>query len=336
MKKVIYMLTAFVAVLLSSCSNDDIAVSRKTTFTVAPTSVIAPFTDYEVNKGDLETVPSDMSLRVQIFIYDTDGKLAGKLVSELDQYTNVMKESLDLPTGDYTAVVTTDVHSPSVYYWEFENMENLSGATIQETGYLGYAWKILGLQVGTFSVNGEETADFLAEPVAYGALFIVTYYNVQNAKDYDKVGLAANRNAESLTFNSIGGFNPSVSIDSSYAWWNNFIRPNDYTSNNLYGYSFVLPINNYGVRWEGETTSGKYYTLNENEWVFDVASGDVYSFSITFGSSSSAPAKARMMSGGNSVENNTASSLFDGNVKAENTAKINLSEIVPTKLKSTK
>lgn len=299
MKKYLSILAVIFTVVMSSCSNDDIPTSQSTTFTISPTSVIDPILDCEVISGELETLPSGFGLHVQLLIYNSNGELVAHEEETLPNYTSLMKRELYLPSGDYRALAITDVKSPNVNYWEFENLENLSGATIKSTNYLGYQWKILGLQSGHFTVDNGVAKDFRMTPTAYGALFTVIYNNIHKYSDVVNLGLAANRTADKMVFNSVGI--PTLTVESNnndFYWWNNYITVEEITGSIAYRYSFQLPISNYSLQFEAET-SDSYVTLSDT-WTIDVKSGDGYIFLINLDDEGKITSQASKITGSKS------------------------------------
>ena len=62
MKKILYSLIAVLAMVMSSCSNDDIEVLHSVNIKVNPSKVISTFT-YEYQPGELESFPDGYKLR---------------------------------------------------------------------------------------------------------------------------------------------------------------------------------------------------------------------------------------------------------------------------------
>ena len=73
MKKVLFALIALVG-MFSSCTNDDITISRAITFKVNPATVVENL--YERNAGDLTSLSSGAKLQVSLYIYDENTGLA--------------------------------------------------------------------------------------------------------------------------------------------------------------------------------------------------------------------------------------------------------------------
>ena len=76
MKKVLFALIALVGII-SSCTNDDITISRAITFKVNPATVVDNL--YERNAGDLTSLSSGAKLQVSLYIYNEKGILVNKV-----------------------------------------------------------------------------------------------------------------------------------------------------------------------------------------------------------------------------------------------------------------
>lgn len=328
MKKYLAVFAVLFTVILSSCSNDDIPMSQSTTFTITPTTVIEPLLECEVVSGELETLPSGFALHVQLLIYNSNGELIKHEEETMSNYTGLMKREFYLPSGDYRALAITDVQSSTVNYWDFEGLENLSGATIKSTDYLGYQWKILGLQSGHFTVEDGKTKDFRMTPTAYGALFAVGYNNIHRFSDIVNLGLASNRLADKLVFNSVG--NPTLTVESNnneFHWWNNYITVADETESFAYRYSFQLPISNYGLEFEAET-SDSYITLS-NSWTIDVKAGDGFVFLINLDDNGEITTQVSQVAGSRSTN---SMSILDNMRDKASLNTVNLSAIQSVEL----
>ena len=93
MKKVLFALVALVGII-SSCTNDDITISKVTTFKVNPVTVVDRL--YEIKAGDLTALSSGSKLIVTLFIYDDKGGLVNKVSNEYSAYTHMMTTDIDL------------------------------------------------------------------------------------------------------------------------------------------------------------------------------------------------------------------------------------------------
>ena len=107
MKKYIFLLAITIVAILTSCTNDDITISKIITVKVDPSHVITPFP--EEWPGELESFDTSFKLRVRLLIYDKDGLLAYSDSTFLENYKKEMSISQPLPLGTYTVIATTDI-----------------------------------------------------------------------------------------------------------------------------------------------------------------------------------------------------------------------------------
>ena len=151
MKKIIICAVALLAMLVTSCSNDDIEISRKTTIKVNPYGVISGFP--EEYPGELTSFDQSCKLRIRVLAYDKDGVLAYSDSSFVNNYQTEMSVPTSLPTGTYTIIATTDV----VLYsggkvtdeaWNISEKSNINDVILkarQESALFGGEYNILGI-----------------------------------------------------------------------------------------------------------------------------------------------------------------------------------------------
>lgn len=283
MKKVLFILTSVIALVLSSCSNDDIPVSQSTTFKIDPATVIRPFT-YEINPGDLEGVDSDNFLRVRLLIYNSEGILVQTETQYLSSYASIVSTSVNLEKGDYTAVVITDVVEKegddiSWACWELSDEHSLTTAKITDLDYIGGKSKILGIGSKKFSVTGV-AEEISINPSPAGAVLCIMWRNIHTFSDVDMIVLQTNRSSDYLVMNSEGGYNVAIeNDDNNYNWRMSYIEPSGYpNSTNVYGYYFTLPVDNISFRYRIDTSNSESsYT---NSMLFNIKAGYEYYFEI--------------------------------------------------------
>ena len=276
-------MTGLIALVLSSCSNDDIPVGQSTTFKINPANVIRPFS-YEINPGDLEGIDSDHALRTRLLIYNSKGALTTEETQFLSSYASIMSTSVNLEKGDYTAVVITDVvkkdgNKISWACWELSDENSITTAKITDLGYIGGKSKILG--IGSKKIRISEAAEeFSINPTPAGAVLCTMWRNIHTFSDVDMIVLETNRTSDYLVMNSDGGYNVAIGNDNNnFSWRMNYIEPADYpSSTNLYGYCFTLPTNNISFRYRIDTSSSEsFYT---DAMLFNIKPGSEYYFEI--------------------------------------------------------
>lgn len=283
MKKILFILTSLIVLVLSSCSNDDIPVSQATTFKIDPANVIQPFS-YEINPGDLEGVDSDNALRVRLLVYNAKGVLVQSETQYLSSYASIMSTSVNLEKGDYSAVVITDVvemdgDNVSWACWELSDENSITTAKITDLGYIGGKSKILGIGSQKFTVS-EVSEEIAINPTPAGAVLCVMWRNIHTFSDVDMIVLETNRSSDYLVMNSNGGYDVAVENDNNnYSWRMAMLEPSEYpNSTNIYGYYFTFPINNISFRFRIDTSDSE--SVYSDAMPFNINVGSEYYFEI--------------------------------------------------------
>lgn len=260
MKKYISMLAVCLAIL-SSCTNEDITFGSMVTVKVNPSGVIAPFV-YELYPGELEGIDEPWKLRTRVLVYDEEGQLKASDTQYLSNYSNIMTSSLELAEGDYTAIAITDVVELSgseidFEFWNLSGENVLSQLKVTDTGYIGGGYKILGVGKQTLTVN-ERNDDVVIRCSPAGAICLVYYQNVHTFSDVVKYGILMTKSSDYISYNNYGDYEVSIQNNGGdFGWWLDNIEPDDYTVNNVYGYKFVLPMNNVVLKFIADTDDNR-------------------------------------------------------------------------------
>ena len=259
MKKYILMLFAFVAAF-TSCTNDDITISYATNFKINPATVIAPFT-WEWEAGDLESFDTSYQLRIRLLIYNTEGLLQAEDTQYFSNYSVVMNSAISLPEGSYVAVAITDVIAKSSSasvpeYWVLSDYQKLADTHIDDAGYIGGKYKILGITKSDFSVNEATQDDIFINVQPTGSLFFVWFQNIHTYSDVTRYTLSCAKSAESCLFSSDGSYSiASENNNGSYDWRIAYIEVANYQYSGVYGYYYVLPTSNLNLKFQYNTSS---------------------------------------------------------------------------------
>lgn len=245
MKKYLSILTALIAVLFTSCSNDDIPVQDSTIIRVNPTTVMSDFT-YQLNPGDLDGVDSDSELRIRLFIYDSNGKLVTEQTQKVRNYLTTATFEVSLPRSEqyYRAIAITDVTSNKTgavaEYWGIEETSDLSSLRIN---YLGsdsnYGdQEILGVNSYTFQSGENITIDVYAA----GALVCTWVRNLHAYSNIQYIWVWGNRGNGFYDFSTTGSLksNPNLEVHPNFT-----LIDVDKFNYNVYSYKFIMPQNNY-------------------------------------------------------------------------------------------
>ena len=262
MKKYVIMCLAVMALLLASCKNEDISISREVTFNVEPYSVISGFAAYQVNANDLEELSSGDKLRVHLLVYDAKGDLVESELNYLSDYHSTMSVTFDLPDGAYTVVATSDVatlsgSNVSFEYWDFSGFDRLSDFRVSETGYIGFDDKILGVLCEKINVrSGQETHTLNLKPA--GSLYIVKDWNIHYFSDVEHWRILANKGSNSYTFNANGAYNANVD-EGSYFFHN--MTVGTHSGDRYYSYHFSMPYGKTNFVWAAYLNDGSALQL---------------------------------------------------------------------------
>ena len=270
MKKILFSIIALVS-LLSSCSNDDIIVERKTTIKVNPSQVIAPF-NYENEPGELESFATSHKLRVTLLAYNKDGLLKARDTQYLANYASLATYNLQLEKGEYDIVAITDVveytnSEVSFEYWKLSGENNILTTRMTDAGYIGGKYKIMGIARESININFENN-DVILYPIPVGALCLVEWYNIHTFSDVTKYTLSMNRSSDFLQLNNSSGWDVTPENNNNkYDWRLAYLEPSDYIDNSnsynqgycIYNYYYCLPM----------SLSFKYQATTEEE-TFDL------------------------------------------------------------------
>lgn len=287
MKKYIFLFAIAIVATFTSCSNDEIEISRSITFKVNPATVVDNL--YERNAGDLTSLGSKAQLIVSLFIYDENGVLVDNISNEYSAYTHMMTTDIYLPSGKYyTAVATTNVKS-SVDFWTFSGTDQLSTFKITDNGYVGGKDKILGLTIKSFSV-GDNSETVNIDVKNAGAVGLVQFYQWNKYYDVSEYALLGKQACDYVSFDNQGNADYSLKSESTY----NFIKIAwDYDSKytGASGYFFTFPIKNASFSFSAYTTAKKWVSLatfvdnvnlGETYWfLYDFENDEAYWFDMT-------------------------------------------------------
>lgn len=253
MKKIILCSVLSIIALLYSCNKDiEIESGYQVNVTVNPSNVMGVFSgiDYEM--------PEDCVLRINLYVYDSEGYLIEELHGKCYDYTKKVDFSVKLPVGEYTFVSTSDMYDTSGSwgdngeFWHFSNVDYIYDFTIEDTGYLGFDNKTLGVMISKESIDYPK--NILISLEAATALIRYSYKDLHYELDdiFEFVGLEGqyyqiyqydlliDKNVEKVVIERNKFVYPVYSTS-------RFVSRGDYPwyySQNMYGYEAVLPMNN--------------------------------------------------------------------------------------------
>lgn len=184
MKKLLF-LSAVLAILLGSCSNDDIDVTTKgdLTFNVSTQSVYDEFGIADKFKQDLLT--KGYSVGVYTYIYEKSGKLVASDSIYSESFQRVSLQFPQIETGDYDIismemVVDNDNHkSPN---WIILGQEDISTIRIENIALMQTYWyAAVGVSNFSISVSHDSSNQYDVEPKGIGAIVNLECSNFGNS-----------------------------------------------------------------------------------------------------------------------------------------------------------
>ena len=194
MKKILFAMVALCAMMLSSCSNDDIEivtsegkVKDALTMTVSPRNFISSYkfvdTKHDINVYDNYRVfNSDYNLLVQVrtYFYKEDtGLLVDSIVKFVDNVNNDIVTNIDLPEGNYYAITSlsmaTNKKSPFWYVKDRDRLETAELLMVLNSNM----WNIMAMSTERISIYYGMHETCTTTPAPIGSVIYLYYQNFQ-------------------------------------------------------------------------------------------------------------------------------------------------------------
>ena len=290
MKKLLSLFAAVVAVMLSSCSNDDIPMASEVTVKVDPSTVVSSFFEFYV--GDLTTFTEDSGakLRIRLLVYDEQGKFVTSEYVFSQDYLHIKNFNLNLPEGKYTMVAVTDVvGNDGTEIYKLDGQDKLSTLTLTyvQDDYSCGKFSILGLTVEKQDISSSNRV-FSIKVKPAGALVTCHIANWNDCKNhFDSDGDRLDIVLYGCLSKSING---QLSLDKSgdFMFSNKVQTPGQYISwylvemneqyQGAYHYIFKFCEENVLVLWRGVTSKGQVIEFKAK--TVDIELGEHYLFEL--------------------------------------------------------
>lgn len=252
MKKYIALFAALLALVVSSCSNDDLVVDQSITFKVNPSTVVSPFTDIELVAGLISSVKDYQKLHVYLYIYDETGNLVASDEQAFSDYTHIMTSVQKLRHGNYTVVtLTTIINNEGDRFWTISGTDRLSTFTVKDNGYIGFTAKILGLSTKKVTVT-ETTKELSFDVECAGAVALVALQNYNTYTNIENLGVLSTQKCDEVKLDNNANMNYTFQIKSTYGWW--LAKwPFETEDNLVLGYFFMFPHKDVKMTFAAET-----------------------------------------------------------------------------------
>ncbi|MCL1821255.1 MAG: FimB/Mfa2 family fimbrial subunit [Prolixibacteraceae bacterium] len=183
-KMITALLSIAFVILFAACSkkdHDPMLKIRVDNYSLVE-NITDPNGDYIYPNG---AVDDGSPVRVNIYLYDNKGKLYYSETLLTANFAEYADFAVDVKPGIYTIVATADIvetRNGRVIFecWEFANSSLLEEFTIDDLGYIGYHYKMLGVHISTMNVNNDK--EITIETESPGALINFLFKNVTDKK----------------------------------------------------------------------------------------------------------------------------------------------------------
>lgn len=194
MKKILFAFIAFGAMILSSCSNEDIEISKvgslyNLTYNISPQGM---YDEFDISGNVREILrEQNWALGITTFAYDKEGGLVEKKFSYQYNFNTVSEEFENLLEGEYTFVTIETLVDPDLDYeaddWTIKGEENLSTLEISQDSHQVFYPFAVG--VSTNKVNVSDNNSITIAPKAIGSMLQLSWLNFDKST-HVKVGFA--------------------------------------------------------------------------------------------------------------------------------------------------
>lgn len=308
MKNVVYSAFCGLALLATSCSNDDILIDKndnvnEVNVNVSLSNFISSYnfndTRHDISvTEDFRTFSSefDKYIHVRTLFYNSQGNLVDSLIT-YSPTTNTVSKSIKLAAGTYTVITTlnfADEESADGSWWDLYDKEKLS------TAYLSpyrrdVIWCVMSYASQTITVASGNTTNVSMTPAPIGALGYMYLQNFQykNEATYGTVADNGVRSIALYSQNVADGFKLDPNATEKYiyleatgsgSWYylSSNLEPSDFSGSkdygyfrtNLYSYLYILaPSFNavFGYVLDGESSFQPYGQRN-----YTITNGQTY------------------------------------------------------------
>ncbi len=236
MKKLLYLIAvACVLFGFTSCNKDKkIDVDYNVTVTLNPSTVVSGFELWQSDDLDLT---GSAKLRLQLFVYDKDGKLVCKDEKNVAGYSSNASFKMMLPEGEYTFLASSNVVNPrqdTPEIWGFSLVEEINNIKIDKVSeYIEGKKEILGLKLIKKTISKSET--FTIDILSATALVNIAYDSFNYWQDVVQYRIVCynKNNTVRVSNNEFIYSNPSSN-------WVNVVTP-DIGYDGYIGYMALLP-----------------------------------------------------------------------------------------------
>jgi len=284
MKKYIVMCLAMMALIMSSCKNEDISISREVSFEVTPYEVINKWIPYVLNESSLTDLSSNNQLRINLLVYDRNGGLIASDTKKLKDYNENMITTLELSHGEYTVVAISDViENGNDLCWTIKGTERLSTLMIENiSSVINGEEAIVGIGNAKIMVDADHSSHHVEMRPA-GALAIVKDSNMKYWEGVvSRSYLYSTKLNHAYTFNDNGSYVPNSDENLTFNYRIHYNYPEWMQPNYIYWeYHFIQPFGNTTFQWRmlvNNDQGGTDEMAHNDTYQANIKESDVYEF----------------------------------------------------------
>lgn len=284
MKKLVVICMAVMALMMASCKNEDISISREVSFEVTPHEVVNNWIPYVLSESSITDLSSNNQLRINLLVYNKNGELIASDTQMLKDYNENMVATLELANGEYTVVAISDVvENGRDLCWTIKGTERLSTLMIEDISTLITDDEaIVGIGNARIMVDADHSFHHVEMRPA-GALVIVkdskmTYWEGVVSLSY----LCSTKLNKAYTFNDNGSYISNVDENSTFSYRIHYNYPEWMQPNYVYWeYHFIQPFGNTAFQWKlyvNNDEGGTDEMVHENTYQANIKEMHVYEF----------------------------------------------------------
>lgn len=187
MKKILYSLLAVLAMVMSSCSNDDIEITRYVDNLQLQISTQSFYDDFGITQEIKDSLSQDYKVGIYTFIYDKNSNLVASKKSDTKNLGLETHSYTKIEEGVYTVIVAEmlENENTSKNAWIIKGEDNLSTIQIAKNTPNSYSKDAVGLYASELYLNSESNV-MNVTPKGIGAIIKAKMSNF-NVSDYNLV-----------------------------------------------------------------------------------------------------------------------------------------------------
>ena len=174
MKKILYSLIAVLAMVMSSCSNDDIEIIKTggVTFNISTQGV---YDDFEISEQfKSRFLSGSYNIGVYTFVYDEEGNLAASDSVYTQTFGTISQSFSDLRCGNYTAITLEMLVDADENYqsdnWVIVGKDKISTLEIVNKDFTSYWYSAVGTSTNNINVTNDNGTSLNIVPKGIGAI----------------------------------------------------------------------------------------------------------------------------------------------------------------------